>query len=616
MKKAIGLLLMLALLVPVASHGKVMVLCSKTAAHANSKYINACWSRMVEVLGVKDYVVYDPADTVAVEAAAAGGDYALAIAMNLPELSSSFDSDAEIATAGWGNLGMWVDAGSVNAFPIPLVMLLPTNMTTTNSWASAYTGQISSTVRATGTPADATALWPVPRKTANGDSLYVYMSWNGNYEALVAEADSSGFSFSTPLVWRYTSAREAVNTKYASMWVTTGTGNHKVFWIPYASKPYNVWQWASVIAAYEPITPIECPFNVLFFGQIANLWHFGTDADTTSLGLNLKTIKDYAVANDIKIDFNVEAYWLDYHAAPSMSTDLIASCAAHPNNLRMSHLTTFDWDDQEDWLNAAGSTYTTMTRRIADTFDSTEVHLPTAGISETRIVTYLHYFTGPDPYAKLDTVLLALTASGVTDVQSSSNQYSAAMPPSNLKMGVFGPRRMWIATSPTQTSDFDELRMHSKGLHARYRIQFTNQDDSLRCAYLNYARMNNYRSRFMGEWPAYTLGMFCHDSGGQMNLEWATYYMKVARNAILGFGWDLPPMTLTGGVYDLAGVDATRSLFLDLLKGYVEQRNAAQYIIDTYGTQDQALFIPAFWDECKYDRRNGNAFANSHVTVE
>lgn len=599
---------------------KMMVLVSnnRTLGTGIYEYVKGAFATNEKALGF-DYVVFDAADTTAVWAAASSGTYSMAICLNLPPLTSSYDTDAELLAVGWPLLGMYVDRGSAKAFPIPLMLPLCSNdMVTTGVWASAYTGQIATATLS----GSATEYHPF--KSESGDSIYCAFSFNGKIEPRVAESDSTGFDFSYPLFWRYTAGTAAVNYKYAHCWMTKGTGAHKVIYLKAAQYNYMQFLWPTVIGMFEKIAPLEfCADAYLFgFGSVDASY---TGADTVGFAAGFKAIKEYCVDNGIKLELSCLPRYMQNKSVPADKVLSVSYANAYPANIRLTASNPLGWrlegSAYPDYFGGlVTGSYSQKVARIKVMQDSCTVYFPS--INTATIDAYDGIFSNVTTNVRADSSLMAAADRDVTDIYNDN----AIQRPLTLTKHIVGPQRTWV--KDIDDGHLNKIRFHPKySKFDRYDIQNANSADTLKIAYINTAAYSDNRATWQSYIVARLLGQVGYLTSSESEI---TTSASDCRRLPLRYqprsGFYLPAYTFAGGSktsyaasFDgtaLAKVDSTRSVFLECLQGMNALKSMSDYMITTHGTLKGPAFVWAWRDEVKYDRRNRRQYANDHVSME
>jgi hypothetical protein len=605
MKRTISIALALICLATAAS-GKMLVMSSNKATSAAYPLGN-----LQRALGF-EYDRVLASDTTFINSIYPGGsregEYSCAMLWPLPTIGTSYDSQAELDAGGWLRVGMYVNRGSARAFPIPLIVP-HSGMSTLGVWAEALTGQIANG------PTFSTDGLPIVN--AFDDSLYMNIHATGA-GTVSRVADST--SWCDALLW-VDAAVGASTQKYAVVWRTVGTGSHQVVYVKTPAVSYSQFTLAMAIAMFEKVVPYEVCLLMGNYGYVGNTtpdgWFsaWGPSVDTVSCAYNLYRIRDYVVANDIKLDFLVDSYNMKTQAKANIL--LVPTLATqHPGNIRMTHSTNRAWSNtgsgsDVDWLGYSGNKYyLTINRRIARSLDSASVYYD---IDDDRLVGIGAYYNGYwGSTGKIDSVLRAVTDAGVRDIYTYSNAV-ALMPPRSVYHGTSTAARTWIG------EDYDELRSYAMGRFASDDLSTTN--DTCRIFYINTVARKASRatysaqiSRFMfGEAPSTIPASL----GDGMTLP------RAARIGQPAFGIMINSSFITGGsrqkgylpsAYPQA--DSTQSVAMYFIQDMNNRVKMANNVIAEYGTSGSPLFKWAWLDEVKQDRNLGRAFVNSHVRRE
>jgi hypothetical protein len=623
MKKLTLLLVLLLFALPAhALTGKVLVIvCDKLLNQNAQAYMaNNRFSKAHEVQGW-DYETVMFSDTAFINSLYATdpvvggvgsryGDYDMAVILNMPN-PYYFQSDANCESQGMYNFNHMINRNSVRAFPIPLLVPFGGQgfQYYGTSLAAAYTGIVSSATLTSGKGE--------PYKDAQGDSLYLYTT-TGLYETLVANSDSTtptNFSWVKPLVWRYTAGREAVKTRYATMWMTVGAGNHRVIWLPYADQDRNTGNWLTAFAMFTKVQPVEIPVVAYAFGPSA-LGASEVGTDTVQYGAGFKRNVDYAVANGIKLDLACYPYYMATDPN-GVNAQAITYQTNYPGNIRLTVSSMYGWSPGADDLISSGS-YSQKLSRIKYVMDPTATHFPT--IDRTRLDVYGSWFsTTPD------SSLMAIVHSGITDVYNWGTAVSAQYPAGAL-YSILGPRRIFVNDAGT----LRELRIHSAAHVARYDMEELGSADWIKTAYVDTVGTDQNsstvrRAKTMALYLNYSIGNYRFIGGAvTSNINsTATIANRVNNEGDFAAGMFLPALTFSGGsklswagstkTSRRAKVDSTQSTFLNTMKQLNAQKKMGDYIVATYGTTGQNPLIWAWLDEVKWDRKNNRSFANEHV---
>jgi hypothetical protein len=649
MKRIIAAILA-TLLFAVSVQAKVLVIVANSPAvylGSDNSYINNIFARWQKILGF-EYDTYDAnylrvkagsglythhgvagSDSQDVWDIANSGDYSCAILLNLSTYvaTTALDEASEFIATGWGtsrsNLGEWANRASVHASPIPLILPAPTYFLVTSgkAWDTAITGQIAGKTRSWAATHDRGVV------DAQGDSIFTGVQPTNLYEAFVVGSDS--LSWVRRLVWRDDDALyDTQSAKPTYLWMTVGTGNHKVVYFPYCANQYNAYLWPTVIGMFEKITPIDVPIVAEYFGSASEAY-WGTSEDTVSLGTNFKAIKDYAVANGMKIDL-LGLTWsmkreTGAHSHPVFKTTAYTYANQYPGNIRITPSTYESWKDAThyDWLgtqNATSPIYSGMLSRMTYTQDSLAAYFPL--ISRTRAHVNGGVFAMATNYNKSDSVLTALAAKGIADVYDYGDGSYGAQYPSNSSYHVIGAQRTWIGRGV----GIKEMRFHPLSVW-RYTLQQTNDayGDTLRISYINTAQYRDNRSDFMRYLIPVNCGYYRTTAeqavGSQgVNIISATTTNLATHGAGYQPGIHLNALTFTGGSAAkfplVTGVDPSRSLFLDMMKQVNGMVKMANYVVDTYGVVKQPVFVYSWMEDVKHDRRGGKTYGNNHVSKE
>jgi hypothetical protein len=656
MKRIITAMLVALIVSTVSVQAKILVINGNTTTAfltSEGPYVKSVFARWQKVLGF-EYDVYDAKylktcvacslythhgvaerDTLDILDIAEQGGYSMAILLNLPALGTSFDgntssySTADFINNGWGTassaLGQWINRNSVaHHFPIPLFVPAPTSITPTANtfFAVGITGSVEAIARTWTTTHDKSYT------DAQGDSIYMGSGPTNITESIVAGNDSLSWVY--PLAWRYDAAFDAFGCKPALAWMTVGAGNHKVVYLPYASEYANAFLWPTIIGMFEKITPIDVPILADQFGS-ASATFWGTSQDTVSLGVNFKAIKDYAVANGMKIDLLGLTWSMKNEtgadAHPVFQTTAYTYANQYPGNIRITPLTYEGWGtSNREWLGAANATTYNgvdgMLGRITLAQAGILANFPT--ISRTRVALYGGYLGQATVGTKTDSMLAALAAKGITDVYNFGDGSYGASYPASLLYQVVGAQRTLIGRGDSAK----EIRFHPMSSYWRYMLETNTAGDSTRISYLPYGAHNTGYNWRRADFMKYLVPVTCgytrttasQSVGSQGITITSSTYNLATHGAGYQPGMNLPALTFTGGSAakypTVTGIDPTRSLFLDVMKMINNQVKMSNYIVDTYGTIDQPVFVYSWMEDCKYDRRLGRTFVNSHVRQE
>jgi hypothetical protein len=552
------------------------------------------------------------ADTIAggVKLGSRYGRYDMIVWLSVPALGW-IASDANCATYGMPHFGQMIDRGSAWASPIPMLIPFPDDMDHSGNFAAAYTGVEEVTALTSGKGE--------AYKDEQGDSLYLFTT-TGQGECRVISADTVGYSphWSHPLMWRSTAARDATTRRYARMWITVGTGNHRVIWLPNATSDLNIGNWLTAFAMFTKVQPIEMPVIAYAFGKV-DLTSGEIGADTVQYSAGFKRNVDYAVANGIKLELSCYPYYMQSQAKHINTTQAIAWQAAYPDNIRLTLSSHYAWSTS-GVLSTTG-TYSQKVARLKMLQDSTGVYFPT--ISTTRLDIYDGRFIDAS-LGRADSAVMVLANRGITDAYNwGTADYGVQYPASSI-YGVLGAQRTWIGGK--------ELRFHPIGMIARYPLQELNNPDWLKTAYVDTAgtagtSSSVRRAQTIVKYLNYSIGNYKYIDGAiSSNRGTAGLATRVNNHATFQAGAYLPALTFSGGsklswttavrgdcTTRRAQVDSTRSVFLDTMKQLNAMKRMGDYLVATYGTTGQSPFIWAWLDEVKWDRRNGNQYPNGHV---
>ena len=562
------------------------------------------------------------------------GRYDIAVMLNMP-LPSWIKTDANCDTYGMPHFLQMVDRNHTWASPIPLLVMSEgfpeVNDTTRDDWRKFVTGCHSTTAL--------TAGLGFPYKDAGGDSLYT-LTPTGREEALVFDSDTTMLIGSTlwpttwvkPLFWRSTTNRDASGFRYASCWMTVGTGNHRVIWLPWATDDCRAGMVPIIFSMFTKVRPIELPIIAYAFGRI-NINGSETGKDTVLYGAGFKAVKDYAVANGMKVELACYPYRMKLQGVAANTTTAVNYATQYPQNIRLTMSSGESWfgTTYYDMKGSANATIYTTTvvaesspNRIKRTQDSCAVYYP---IINTAILDgYDGIFSAASTYNKADSILMALANRNLTDVYNWwTPAYSVAYPAS-VTYQIVGPQRTWINSGGT----LKEIRFHSINNIARYNIQELDNPDWLKTAYYDTVgtdKASYKRAQFMSLMLPRMLGLYVYIDGAEYSVRGAA--AKGARamaTAKYSTGIYLPALTFSGGsklswagtskATRRAAVDSTRSVFLDVMKMVNNQKKMGDYLVQTYGINGTTPFIYSWMSDVKWDRRNGQAFSNSHASME
>jgi hypothetical protein len=610
MKKLLLALLLVSMCASSPS-AKVLIITSNSASIAgnNSIYLYAIFDRMHKTLGFSyDQVL--ATDTTAVWTMANSGLYSCAIAVVLPDLvDGTFDTEAELAAAGYPYLSMYINRNSAKAFPIPLIMPLPTTLVTSNCWATAYTGQVGQSATAT------TACLPLT--DADGDSIYANCHGDGETRARIADS----LSWCDPMVWQDVVVG-ASTQKYAHIWRTVGSGNHQVVYIVNAPMSYMQFLFAGVIGMFEKVTPVDLSICADEYGYVAASYAygnnaFGTTVDTVSFAYNLHRISDYIVANGMKVDFLVSGYQMRTQNKANILT-LPTLCAAYPANLRMTHKTDYSWNTTtaKDWLGFSDAgTYSQMVKRISRSIDSTSLYY---SVAENRLSAQCMSYSGSS-WVKTDSVLNAIVDCGVDEIYVVNNSRLGTAMPNSPVYGLIRPGKTWIGESHNEIKCYPIGGNSSQGGSG-----ITATIDSARIYYLPSATYMAARGLGSATHSKVNLGEYIiYGSSSYSYSSLSAGVRKAMRVSGYTPGFAISSGLITGGSrgkgylpHHYATADSTQSMFLYFLQEYNNHLKMANNLATRYGTSNSPTFVWSWLNEVKLDRHLGRAFVNSHVRHE
>jgi hypothetical protein len=589
-----------------------VLVCSKVANQNNSAYMAANrFARAHEVQGW-DYETVMFSDTTFINSLYATdpivggvgahyGDYDMAVILNMPNVYY-LQTQANCTTQGMYHFDHYINRNSTRAFPIPLLVPIAGSgfLYHATNFATAISGIVECTAYTSGKGE--------AYKDAQGDSLYLWTTSNLE-EALVVNSDSATFSWVVPLMGRYTATRNATKTRYSNMWMTVGSGNHRVIYLPNAEVDANMGNWLTAFAMFTKVTPVEIPVIAYAFGRSA-LGAAEVGSDTVQYAAGVKRNVDYAVANGIKLE--LVCYPRYMHTDPNgVNAQAVAWQARYPSNIRLTVSSAYGWPDGADDLVGSGS-YSQKVSRIKYVMDSTATHFST--IDRTRLDIYSSLFsTTPD------STLMAIVHSGITDVYNwgtaSDEQY-----PGGTTRSILGPRKIMVNDAGT----LRELRIHSAARMARYDMEENVTADWIKTAYVDTAGASSStssarRALAIARYLNYSIGNYRYIDAGAYGTNNATASIANRVTTLGGFsaGIFLPALTFSGSsqlswehddksasvATRMAQVDSTRSVFLDTMKQLNAQKKMGDYIVATYGTTGQGPFIWAWLTDVKWDRR-------------
>jgi hypothetical protein len=632
MRRLFSILLAVCLFASTGAQAKILIInCQHTAAQdAASRLVELVWDRWMKVTGIQ-YDVYPSnylvvkigsgiythhgtagSDSLDLWDVASQGGYTEAIALNLPN-NYYWNTRAKCTTIGMpyfvdyiNRNAKFVNGGNSAAFPIPLILPYDGAPYFTLRLGPKFTGVADTTGINIAALSDYQSFLD-----AEGDSIYI-TTLASPYVNSVATTDSASWVY--PIYWRDVVTRRTLHNREAWCWMTKGAGNHRIIWMVHGEQDVMATMWPAVLGMFEKITPIEFPILALHFGKIAAP-EWGASLDTVGLGANFKAIKDYAVANGMKIDLLGLVYNMKEVAASSNAVNRSTAynyMNAWPNNIRITLCSYESWKPTTyyDWIGSInGASNSEAVSRIKYTQDSTSAPTFYPNISTTRADVYGGYFVQSGTLDRAYDALVALASRGITDIYASGKNNTTSYPGATDR-GIIGSQRTWIGTH--------ELRIHAYSGFWRYTLEgAVHNADSLRVAYLS--RFASYRADFMRKLLPYTIGTYTtltDDSGIAIT---AANGIRVSRSAQYNPGMVLNALTFTGGAgfaVPLVGTSATRSLFLDVMKMMNNQVKMGNYIIDTYGTVKQPAFIYSWMEDVKMDRRNGHKYSGDNVRME
>jgi len=408
------------------------------------------------------------------------------------------------------------------------------------------------------------------------------------------------------------------------MWMTVGTGSHRIIWIPNADVDWQTGNLLTAFAMFTKATPIEMPVLAYAFGK-SDIPSIEAGTDTVQYGAGFKRNVDYAVANGIKLELLCVPYYMQSQNVTANKTQAIAYQTAHPDNIRLTISSMYGWAPYAEDLSIIGSTgsYSQKVKRLQQMQDSCEVYFPT--ISTTRFDAYAGRFIDPTT-GLVDSVLSVLAARNITDVYCWASNTWAQYPASTV-YGILNPSRTWV--------DDNELRFHPIGYsYMRYDMQERNNPDWLKTAYVDTVGASSTtssarRAVVNAKYLPYCIGLYKYVNGAIYGTSDGTAAVanRVAAQSTFQVGMFLPAMTFCGGskltwknadhtasvTTRRAQVDSTRSVFLDTMKQLNAQKKMSDYIVDTYGTTGNRTFIWSWLSDVNWDRKNARPFPNSNV---
>ena len=613
MKKWIVLLLTLALLAPLgadAAKKKVLYITSNGGtATTNTKYSNADVYRIQKTLGYAADKLY-ASDTTAVQAAFTSGDYGVCIPVNVPDVTASFDTHAEIEAAGWGNLDEWIDPNHPNHAEIPIIFMAPSVMVTSGVWATAYTGVVGAATVSGYDDAQ-------PLIGASGDSFYVNCHFSsGIYATRVADS----VDWCDAIIWNQTAVPGSSEQKYALIWRTVSTGGYPVYYMKYGSASYLTGHLAALIGAYVEVTPVEITIQLEYGYTDKTHWaRSGGTIDTIGSEYCMDRIIDYVIAHDMKMEIILDQTMLQSDLKDNM-TRPINRMILHPENFKLTHWTLHSArSGNADWFSALGTARTAsqMANAVSLTQTATAADTLVGGyLDNTRCYGYYNgaYAGGFNATAlRVDSVLDVIVGAGITDIITSGNSYNAELPPYSGNYGIIGSMRTWIGP------DYTELRTHAICRDYSGGLSFS-AIDSQKVAYM--ARFASTRGTNSSQMLKYGFGTFVYSGGTVLSVSSPSSVYKTALFGTYSAGYHYGQGLIcggsnTGGGYVLAGIDSTKSAFADcVLTDWYAQVNTMNDIATRYGTMKRPVFIWQFADKMKHDRMLERAYCNSHVRHE
>jgi hypothetical protein len=382
------------------------------------------------------------------------------------------------------------------------------------------------------------------------------------------------------------------------MWMTVGSGNHRIIYLPNAELNYNSENWLIAFSMFTKVQPVEIPIIAYAFGR-GDLTALEVGTDTVQFGAGFKRIKDYAVANGMKIDLACYPYYMQSQNVTANKTTATAYADAFPNNIRLTMSAGSSWYPTAYANMLSAGTYAEKVTKIKYTQDSIGVYFPT--MNTTRLESYSAWFA-----SGTDSILSAIANRGITDVYNwgpTTGGSAAPQYPSSASYLIVGPQRTWINDGGT----LHEMRFHTIGYIARYTLHETTGSpwtgpDGLRVVYTDTVTANGKRASLV--------------TGLLSGLTFGNVQAGMYLPAFTFCGGSKTSWTASGRDYRRASVDSSRSIFLDMMKQLNSMKRMGDYIVSTYGTTGQSPIIWAWLDEVKWDRRNGRQFPNSHVRME
>lgn len=599
MKKLLIALTMLCFASGAFAGDKLLVITSNNGTGRTIKSEQICnvFDRAMKILGVasKDMLFVDAAakfdsngdgtrDSSYVIHYANTGDYAMAVALNLPEFGASYNSVAELRSAGLGDLGHWVDIDGPNAFPIPLFMPLAEALPTTGIWGS-NVGIVGTTTLGSHYQ---------PYVNSDGDSIYVHI--HGNANAVPRIADS--LSWCEALAWIDTPVGSTTQ-KMSEFWKITGTDDSKIIFLKEAEETWATGLFFSVFAMYLPVQPLDICLGLREFGYKDNP---SSGTDTTGYSKGLWDVAKAAKAYGMKIDlFTMACRHDDWGGGTPNDLETFASVAsAYSDNIRYTHSTYDSYDDNNDWLGVlCNRNQAAIEAQIAHNIDSTATDSYLAPLlSTTRLKAYQWRYAGRyqnwTTYPMVE-VFNAMANQGIKEIYVVTNVDGNCMWPGwsgwDKSIGIVYPCRTWVGSS------YKEMKSYTwgKGLAGYYGSGVDNQQVAGTAAERASVCANVFKFPFGGYALVYNADQSISSGSGKISL-------KVARRAIYA-----PGMEFLAG---LLGGDNTMLEIMGLIDVYVDFHNN---LIKSNGNVDQVIAQYTWSEEATYGRKTGMQFTNSRV---
>lgn len=592
MKKILLVLMVLLFALPV--WGKVLVITSNSQVDVVSatSLIEECFAINMRTGGVT-YDVVLCSDSTTLWDKAISGDYQIAIALHLPDFTASpfYDKGSELDAVGWWRLDDYVNRSDSLAFPIPLIIPMPVGLTSLGCWADSVSGQMGVVPHATYWAAEDYTGEDQPLTNANGDSLFLRThATTLTNPPRIATNDSLAWCY--PLVW-YNCTQPATGQVVCPIWMTKGTGNHRVIYVYYAAISFQQGFIMSLIAGWDSdFQDLEVCEGLYNFGYNAA----GNMTDTTSLGTNLKDIETFVVAEGVKLDIGIDTYHWAVTQADSMRGKYLFVedwPVDHPDNFRFFPQGARNWGNNSYWTSyAADLSQATMETYIGNSIDSIENASSLAGRDglATAVVTdrYICYENSGtfryNIYGDIDEVLKALLKKGVNKLYIMGG-VSTDISPSNTYRHLHYPVKTRIKYDATTYYD---LELYAWAWNGGSQIAGASDTDQPTIA---------NRGTLNAVWLKRLCGFYVTnlDAGPNSDgVKWGTYRPGMMMDA------------------NYLGNDNNVLEVMQAMNSYMDAMN---YMVTEYGNGTRSSCIGYAWmDDVKWDRYLNRQWHSDHVT--